>query len=162
MPIAFTNAMGTGLSLLMIDKLGRRYMMLRFLPFVALGMFMIATGMYIEYYTDVTPATIGQFVAFSGVLFFVLMFSSGNATPAWAINAEIFPIHLIGTASALATASGGLADFIVTSFFLIMLETDAGKVYSFCILGCNCLLAWLFIYFLVPETANKSIQENIK
>mmetsp|Transcript_15959 Transcript_15959/g.21741 ORF Transcript_15959/g.21741 Transcript_15959/m.21741 type:complete len:88 (+) Transcript_15959:920-1183(+) len=58
-PVAFTNAVGSSLSLLMIDRLGRRYMMLRFLPLISLSLFTISTGMYLDFFTEVSPATIG-------------------------------------------------------------------------------------------------------
>ena len=41
------------------------------------------------------------------------------------------------------------------------METDAGKVYTFDILAGFALLAWIFIYCLVPETANKKINDNV-
>ena len=41
------------------------------------------------------------------------------------------------------------------------METDAGKVYTFLILAVCSVLAFLFVYLLVPETAGKKIPENI-
>lgn len=53
LPLAFTNAIGTIVAMAFIDRLGRRYTMLRLLPFCALGMFTVAIGMYLVYYTSV-------------------------------------------------------------------------------------------------------------
>ena len=44
-PLSFFNATGTFLSILFIDKLGRRYIILRSLPFIALSWLVTATGM---------------------------------------------------------------------------------------------------------------------
>lgn len=42
------------------------------------------------------------------------------------------------------------------------METDAGKVYTFLVLAGFALAAFIFVYCLVPETANQKIQDNIK
>ena len=62
----------------------------------------------------------------------------------------------------LATATNWLSNFAVASVFLTSMESDAGKVYTFGILACFALSAFVFIYFLVPETAGKKITENTK
>lgn len=44
-PLASINAIGTLISAFMIDRLGRRYILLRMLPFVILGWIIVAIGM---------------------------------------------------------------------------------------------------------------------
>jgi len=80
----------------------------------------------------------------------------------WSVNTEIYPIHLIGTATSLATATNWLSNFAVSATFLTILETDAGKVYAFIILGFFTLSAWTFIYCLLPETKGNPINENVR
>lgn len=62
----------------------------------------------------------------------------------------------------MATATNWLSNFIVSSLFLTSMETDAGKVYTFLILAGFSALALIFVLALVPETANRTIQTNIK
>lgn len=45
-PLSTMNAFGTTLSILFIDRLGRRYIMLRTLPFVVLSWLTVALGMF--------------------------------------------------------------------------------------------------------------------
>lgn len=83
----------------------------------------------------------------------------------WTVNSEIYPLHLIGTGTALSTTTNWVSNFIVATVFLQFLDNDnnnAGKVYSFVILGIFGLLAWLFVFYLLPETANKPIREILK
>ena len=75
----------------------------------------------------------------------------------WSVNTEIYPIHLIGTANSMATATNWLSNFLVSSLFLTITETQAGKVYAYLILAFFSVSAWIFIYFLLPETNGKSI-----
>lgn len=50
-PLASVNAIGTLISCVYIDKLGRRFLMLRTLPFAAIGWLVTALGMYLNGYT---------------------------------------------------------------------------------------------------------------
>jgi SP family sugar:H+ symporter-like MFS transporter len=70
----------------------------------------------------------------------------------WTVNAEIYPIHLIGVANSIATSFNWLSNFIVSSLFLTITSTDAGKVYAYLILAFFASSAWFFVYFLLPET----------
>jgi hypothetical protein len=114
--------------------------------------------MYLYYFQDDEDTK-----SFSHVLFMISIitylgfFSVGLSSTPWAINSEIYPIHLVGTAVAIATSVNWLSNFIVASVFLTAMETNEGKVYTFLILAFFAVLAWLFVYFLVPETAGKKI-----
>jgi hypothetical protein len=47
----------------------------------------------------------------------------------------------------------------VSSIFLIFLDTQLGSVLCFVVLAIFAALAWVFVYFLVPETANRTIDD---
>ena len=91
------------------------------------------------------------------IIAYLAFFSIGFSSTPWAINSEIYPIHLIGTAIALATATNWLTNFIVSISFLSFMETKEGKVYTFLILAGFAFIAIIFVYFLVPETAGRRI-----
>ena len=79
-----------------------------------------------------------------------------SATP-WAINAEIYPLHVIGTANSLATTMNWVANFAVASVFLQTTQSVQGEVMTYSGLAGFALLAFVFVYYMVPETANKQI-----
>lgn len=81
-----------------------------------------------------------------------------SSTP-WTVNAEIYPLHVIGTANSLSTTTNWLSNFVVATVFLIFLSTPLGSVLSFIVLAFFAGLAWVFIYLMLPETANRSIDE---
>ena len=89
-------------------------------------------------------------------------FATGFGGTIWTVNSEIYPLHLIEQGVALATATNWLSNFCVSTVFLTSMETDEGKVYTFDILAGFAIFAWIFVYFLVPETAGKTIPENVK
>ena len=81
----------------------------------------------------------------------------------WSVNTEIYPIHLISTATAIATFMNWFSNFIVSASFLsIMNAGQYGKEIAFIILSFFCLTAWIFVYCLVPETNGRPIPVNVK
>ena len=156
-PLASVNAIGTLISCIYIDKAGRRYLMLRTLPFSVIGWLITALGMYMNGYSD--AKTTGSYVAFVGIILFLFSFSIGMSSTPWTVNAEIYPLHVIGTANSLSTTTNWLTNFVVATVFLIFLSTPLGSVLSFIVLAIFAVLAWVFIYFLLPETANRTIDE---
>lgn len=156
-PLAAVNSVGTLLACLYIDKFGRRYLMLRMLPVSFIGWMITATGMYLNGYTDAVST--GSYLAFTGIIIFLFSFSLGMSATPWTVNAEIYPLHVIGTANSLSTTTNWTTNFIVATLFLIFLETPLGSVLSFLALAFFAALAWVFIYFLLPETANRTIED---
>ena len=154
-PLAIVNAIGTLVSCIYIDKLGRRYLMLRTLPLSIVGWLITALGMYLYAFTE--SPTVGTYTCVFGILLFLGSFSVGMSSTPWAVNAEIYPIHLIGTANSLSTTTNWATNFIVATVFLITLGTPIGSVLSFIVLALFAVIAWIFIYVLLPETAEKPI-----
>ena len=96
-----------------------------------------------------------------GLFTFICFFSISMSGTVWTVNTEIYPIHLIGVANSIATSFNWLSNFIVSSLFLTLTSTDAGKVYSYLILAFFASSTWFFVYFLLPETNGFTIQQNI-
>ena len=143
--------------------MGRRYVILRTLPGIFVSLLLISLSMYLAIYSESESTKNGShYLFFISIILYLAFFSIGFSSTPWAINSEIYPIHLVGTAVALATATNWLCNFIVASLFLTSMESDAGKVYTWLILAGFTVGAWIFVFFLVPETANKKISENIR
>jgi len=94
-PLAFVNAMGNLTQTFVIDSFGRRYIMLRAVPFCILGWTITATGMYLIGYTE---SSVGPWIAIAGIIMFLAAFSFGFSAQPWAVNTEIYPLTVIGTA----------------------------------------------------------------
>ena len=109
----------------LIDRLGRRYLMLRSLPFMGLSMLLIGFSFYLIRVAEVPGAkwlcllSMGLYLAF-----FVLGMSGTPQT----VNGEIYPLPLRATANSLALVARCLSDFVVASAFLSATKTDTGSV----------------------------------
>jgi len=119
LPLAFMNALGSFITSKIIDRLGRRYIMLRFIPGTVISLLIVSFGMYLSTYEpdNTTPQRVGGYLSLIGLFLFICFFTIALSGVVWAINAEIYPIHLVGTGNSLATSSNWLSNFIVSSFF---------------------------------------------
>jgi hypothetical protein len=52
LPLAGTNAIGSIISMLYIDRLGRRYILLRLIPFIAWALIVLSVGMGLNGFGD--------------------------------------------------------------------------------------------------------------
>jgi MFS family permease len=105
-PLSATNALGSIIAIFVIDKLGRRWLLLRSLPVIFLFLCLISYSMYLSLYTDdeETQHT-GHILFFTSIIGFILAYAFGWGSTPWVVNSEIYPIHLIDTAVSLATAT---------------------------------------------------------
>ena len=104
----------------------------------------------------------GGNLAFFGTLAFLFAFGIGMGSTPWTICAEIFPLHVIGTANSLTTTTNWLSNYFVAQFFPLMLKNNSLKGWAFVLLAIFSALSWLFIYKMLPETANKEIQDILR
>jgi MFS family permease len=160
-PLTAMVGIGSVLAVWFIERFGRRTLMLWSLPPQAACLCLVSLGMYLSREEAENP-DVGTYLAFSAILIFLLAFGIGMSSTVWAINAEIYPIHVIGTATALATATNWTFNYMVAQVFPLALNSTEGSILAFASLGICCMLGYIFIYCLVPETANKEITEILK
>lgn len=156
------NAIGSAVAVFTIDKMGRRHIMLRTLPYIILACVMVSLSMYLTHFIDKDKypivEDIGDYLAIIAMITYLAFFSVGWSAPVWSVNTEIYPIHLAGTGSSLATATNWFSNFIVSSFFLsIMKNSDTGKVIAFLLLAFFSVCGYMFVYNLLPETKGKPV-----
>jgi hypothetical protein len=76
----------------------------------------------------------------------------------WLMISEIYPLRIRGTAMSVASIANWGSNWIVALTFPVLLATlgGAGSFWLFAALG---IVAWLFVYFRVPETKNRTLEE---
>ena len=72
--------------------------------------------------------------------------------------AEIYPNRVRGKAVSLATAVNWAAAFLVTQFFLTIVDA-IGEATTFFLFSAICIVAFAWAYFRVPETRGLSLEE---
>ncbi|KAK3766135.1 hypothetical protein RRG08_065853 [Elysia crispata] len=76
----------------------------------------------------------------------------------WTVNAEIYPLWARSVGNSLATVTNWVCNFIVSQFFLTVTRTITswGTFLGFAVI---CVLASIFVYLVLPETKDKSLEE---
>ncbi len=163
MPLAAMNFAGTVVVIFIIDKFGRRWIILRSMPFIGSTLLGIAIGSAIHSFGgDRDTDLAGAWVTLVSIFLYIGCFAVGMGTTPWAVNSEIYPLHLRGAGNSLSTTSNWVFNYLVSQLFLTLTKTPAGMVATFAVISLFAVGCFLFVYFLVPETKGKSIEENVK
>jgi sugar porter (SP) family MFS transporter len=144
--IGGVNLSFTVLAMLLVDKLGRK-------PLMLIG----SAGLAILY---VVVAQLLQSNS-ENVTWFLLMaigvYAMSLAPVTWVLISEIFPAKVRGMAVSIAVISLWMAYFILVFTFPILFE--ALKDNTFYIYSGICAIGFLFILFKVKETKGKTLEE---
>ena len=87
---------------------------------------------------------------------FLFAYSAGMASIPWLINSEIYPLFLIGSASALSAFTN-----FITSFLMISMFEDSNFVVSLEVAGLCNIATYFFVRNFILETKGNSITKNV-
>ncbi|KAK4245979.1 general substrate transporter [Corynascus novoguineensis] len=96
-------------------------------------------------------------VIIAATCLFVATFAPTWGPVSWAYPPELFPLRLRGKAVALATSANWAFNFALAYFVPPAFENITWKTYV--IFAVFCAVMYLHVYFLFPETANKTLEE---
>lgn len=139
------------------DRSGRRFLLLT--SSAGCGIAHICSGIFFYFKDHTDYDTTG--VAWLSILFMILYitsFSIGLCCVPWTITSELLPTNVKAYGASLVAAISWGTSFIITKFYNNM-STDMGLAGTFWFFGSFCVLAFIFIFFLVPETKGKSFEE---
>lgn len=147
--IGFINVLLTIAVVFLVDKIGRR-------PLLLIGTFgMFLSLILVAFTLDRFPESL---LAFVGILFFVGFFAISLGPIAYILIAEVFPDELRARASALSIFIISCTNYTVSLLFLPSMDFfGSEKVFLF--FATLSLLAYLFCLKKIPETKGKSFKE---
>ena len=155
--IGFMEIFGSCLSVYLIDKSGRRVLMIG----SAVGMFFahILTAVsfiQIEYNDDVHP--VFHVLPLIGILGFYITFSLGfNGVPPVVLG-EVFPHNTKGISASVVQFVMWIVNFGIAKLFYTLADLiSVGGVFIF--FAVASILGGFFVWILLPETKNKSLAE---
>lgn len=141
-------------SLFIIDKLGRRTLLLLGLTGMSLGLALLTFSL--------RKATLAPLMLFSMCLY-IVSFAVSLGPIVWLMISEIYPLKIRAVGASLATAMNWISNFLVTVSFLKLVQS-VGMSGTFATYLVLTLLSLLFVYFFIPETRGVSlekIEENL-
>ncbi|KAI8191746.1 Myo-inositol transporter 1 [Colletotrichum sp. SAR 10_65] len=161
--IAGTNFIFTLVNLLLVDRVGRRRILLCTVQFMGLFLIVAAVAFkWIPINHDLSlgeGATVGPpaIIVLVSMVFFVGFYSSGIGNTAW-LSSEFFPMEVRAMGTMMLTMSCWGSNIIVASTFLTQMEntTPSG---AFGFYAAICVLGWVSIYFCYPEVKNMTLED---
>ena len=147
--VGAVNLVGTIFALAIVDRLGRRPLLLATFSGMALSLVLLALSIHFH----LAPALSLLFV-----LAYVACFAIGVGPTVWIVMAEIFPTKVRGRAMSIATTSLWLACLLSTSTFLTLVKVLSISG-AFLLYAAISIAAALFVVWAVPETKQRSLEE---
>jgi sugar porter (SP) family MFS transporter len=148
------NVIMTIIAIRLLDRVGRRTLLLAGTTGMAVGMFLTAFSFSAGEQLHGARAV----TAILGLLIYTGSFAVGLGPVFWLLIAEIYPLTIRGAAMSVATIANWAANFVVTISFLTI-KNAIGGMGVFLLFGSLTVVALLYFWRKVPETKGKSLQE---
>jgi sugar porter (SP) family MFS transporter len=151
--IGVVNVLATFVALWLLDRWGRRPLLLIGLAGMNLSLAFLGASFYFSHLTD----HLG-WLTLTTLILYVISFAISLGPIFWLLISEIYPLHVRGIAMSIATIANWLANLVVALTFLSLVEV-LGPGFTFWFYAIVGVLAWIFSYFLVPETKKLTLEE---
>ncbi|KAI0011895.1 general substrate transporter [Xylariaceae sp. FL0662B] len=159
--VSATNFVFSFVNLIVVDKFGRRAILLVTVLGMAICMLIAAISfLYIpvDHNLVVQSSNIGwpAIVLLVTIICYVACFSAGVATIAW-IGTELIPMEVRAVGTMLNTVTCWSTNIIISSTFLSMMKgiTPSGAFGFYCGI---CSVGWVFIVFCFPEVKGMPLE----
>lgn len=150
------------LASILVDKIGRRILLIS--SFILMTISLVTLGLFFhlkkfeDANPDVLPILSISWLPLASVILFNIGNRTGVASLVWIVMGEILPCNIIGPVYTLETAYNWILAFFITRFFAVLNETLEIQNTFWLLSGC-CFLGALFVFFMVPETKGKSLEQ---
>jgi len=147
--IGITNLIFTFVGMAMVDKAGRKFLLL--VGLAGMGISMMLVGFCMQ--SDIISAK----WTLLWIMTYIASFAMSIGVVIWVYLSEIYPTRVRGQALSVATMVLWLGNVILTQLFPVMMERFGGG--TFYIFSFICLLAFIFTWTMVKETKGVSLEE---
>jgi sugar porter (SP) family MFS transporter len=150
--IGVVNVLTTIVAILIIDRVGRKPLLL-----VGLAGMIVSLGIIGAAFLLPALSGIASWITLVGLMLYVAAFAVSFGPLLWVMLPEIFPLKARGAGAGVSAFANWGANFVVAQAFLPLVAL-VGETAVFWILAGLCVVAALFIHFLVPETRGRSLE----
>lgn len=149
---------GTIPTMFLVDTWGRRKLLLAGSAGLVCALALIGG---LQYHADTIPMGPARISTadglFAGVCIYLFIFGATWGPIPWLLSAEIFPLRARAKGMALSTSVNWISNFII-AFITPPLFGSIQGGYYFLLLGFT-VISGVFVYFVYPETAGKTLEE---
>ncbi|MBL0801892.1 sugar porter family MFS transporter [Streptomyces albidoflavus] len=147
--IGVINLVMTLVALRLVDRAGRRPMVLVSLALMAVSVFLLGLSFVVE---------LGSGLTLLFMVVYIAAYAGGLGPVFWTLIGEIFPPSVRAEGSSVSTAVNWVSNFAVSLTFL-PLAAALGQGETFWIFAAICVLAFLFVARYLPETKGRDADE---
>ncbi|KAI9701451.1 MAG: hypothetical protein M1836_001506 [Candelina mexicana] len=181
--IALTNFLFTLLAFKLIDRIGRRRILLLSIPFMVAGLLLCALAFLFvdtsppsssnlsnnittvspslsistKSLVDATPTTSWSILLLPSLLLYVSAYALGLGNVPWQ-QSELFPFSVRSLGSGLASATNWGSNFVVGLTFLPLMARVGASV-TLLVYAVVCCLGWCVVRGIYPETMGLGLEE---
>ncbi|XP_058772737.1 sugar transporter ERD6-like 4 isoform X2 [Vicia villosa] len=149
----------TGITTWLVDKSGRRLLLIVSSSIMTLSLFLVSIAFYLEKITE-KDSTLYSFLGILSVIGLVTMvigYSLGIGPIPWLIMSEILPMNIKGLAGSIATLTSWLTSWIITMTANLLLTWSSGG--TFLMYTVVAAFTVVFAAIWVPETKGRTLEE---
>lgn len=156
--VGFTKTVFILVATFMLDRFGRRVLLLFSAGGMAVSLFGLAVGLTIIEQYNHEKITWAIALCITCTLSSVAFFSIGMGPIAWVYSSEIFPLQLRAQGCSMGVAVNRLTSGILLITFISLYKaiTIGGAFFLYTGIA---VVAWIFFYTLLPETKGRSLEE---
>ena len=151
--VGLTNVVFTVVAILLLDKVGRRPLLL--IGTIGLGFSLVLLAVFFGVgslqHSD-------PWIALVALIVYIACFAIGLGPVFWLMISEIFPQRLRSRAMSVTTVANWLANFLVSATFLSLINVIS-RTGVFILYAGLTVFAVAFFWVRVPETAGRSLEE---
>ncbi|KAF4121659.1 MFS transporter, SP family, solute carrier family 2 (myo-inositol transporter), member 13 [Geosmithia morbida] len=165
--VAVTNLIFTTVALSLIDRVGRRRILLRSIPFMIAGLLAAAFGFSLipapssegrDGSREAQAASgFGAPIILVSIMVYVASFALGLGNVPW-MQSELFPLSVRSLGSGVATATNWGSNFAIGLTFLPLMDALTPP-WTFVLYALVCVGGYVLIWRIYPETAGLSLEE---
>lgn len=148
------NCLSTLPALIFIDRVGRRPLLMSGAAGTCISL--VIVGVIIAT-CDLASNKAAGWAGIAFIYIYDVNFSYSFAPIGWVLPSEIFPLLIRSKAISITTSTTWMCNFIIGLVTPDMLAKITWGTYIF--FAAFCLLAFAFVYFCVPETQGKTLED---
>jgi sugar porter (SP) family MFS transporter len=151
--VGVTNVLFTIVAVLLLDKVGRRTLLLIGVAGLTVALLILAA-----YFWSTTLQDHASYLALGGLLLYVAAFAVGLGPVFWLMISEIYPIGVRSKAMSVSTVANWGANFLVAATFL-SLSGAITRQGTFLLYAVIAVVAFIVFALWVPETRGRQLEE---
>jgi sugar porter (SP) family MFS transporter len=151
--VGILNMLVTLCALLLIDRVGRRPLLLIGISGVLLALIVLGAA----YLLPGGPSAAGVLLV-AGLLVYIASFAASLGIAIWLLNSEVYPLEVRGKGAAAGAFTHWVLDFVIASTVLTLIATIT-PTGMFWFYGLFAILGIIFVLRRVPETKGKTLEE---